>query len=108
MGVSPTDWRVICIVPLYKEKGDKYECSIWRGNRLLSVIGKLYGSVKSDRVRTGTECSIREEQCGLRQGRACKEQVQMCVKYLANEKYVFWVLICVLGVGKGVWYDLSA
>ena len=27
MGVVPIDWRVACIVPLYKGKGDKCECS---------------------------------------------------------------------------------
>ena len=41
MGVVPMDWRGACIVPLYKGKGDKCECSNSRG--LLSVVGKLYG-----------------------------------------------------------------
>ena len=27
MGVVPVDWRCACIVPLYKGKGDKCECS---------------------------------------------------------------------------------
>ena len=27
MGVVPMDWRGACIVPMYKEKGDKCECS---------------------------------------------------------------------------------
>ena len=27
MGVVPMDWRGACIVPLYKGKGDKCECS---------------------------------------------------------------------------------
>ena len=41
MGVVPMDWRGACIVPLYKGKGDKYECSNSRGISLLSVVGKL-------------------------------------------------------------------
>ena len=48
-------------------------------------------------VWAGTECAIGEEQCGFRQGRGCMDQVfdvkQVCEKYLANEKDVFWVLI---------------
>ena len=68
-------------------------CSTSRGIRLLNVIGELYGSVMSERVRAGTECAIGEKQCGIRQGRACKEQVQVCGKFLANGKYVFWVFM---------------
>ena len=42
----------------------------------------------------GTECAIGEEQYVIRQGRGCLDQVfavrQVCEKYLANGKYVFW------------------
>ena len=69
------DWRGACIVPLYKGKGDKSECSNCRGNSLLSVVGKLFGRMLIKRVRAGTECAILEEQCGFRQGRGCMDQV---------------------------------
>ena len=36
MGITYMDWRVACIVPLYKGKGDMYECSNSGGIRLLS------------------------------------------------------------------------
>ena len=45
MEVVPMDWRGACIVPLYKGKGDKCECSHSRGISLLSVVGKLFGRV---------------------------------------------------------------
>ena len=45
VGVVPMDWWGACIVSLYKGKGDKYECRNSRGIRLLSVVGKLSGSV---------------------------------------------------------------
>ena len=35
------DWRGDCIVPLYKGKGDKCECSNSRGISLLSVVENL-------------------------------------------------------------------
>ena len=57
-----------CIVPLYKGKGDKCECSNSRGISLLRVVGRLYGRVLIKRVRAGTECATGEEQCGFRQG----------------------------------------
>ena len=49
------DWRGACIVTLYKEKGDKCECSNSRGISLLSIVGKLIGRVL---IRAGTECAI--------------------------------------------------
>ena len=69
MVVIPMDWRGACIVPMYKGKSDKRECSNSRGISLLSVVGKLFGRVLIKRVRAGTECAIGEEQCGFRQGR---------------------------------------
>ena len=60
---------------LYKEKGDKCECSNSRGISLLSEVGKLFGRVLIKRIRAGTESAIGKEQCGLRQGRGCMDQV---------------------------------
>ena len=91
------DWLDACIVPLYKWKCDKCECSNSRGISFLSVVGKLYGRVLIKRIRDGTECAVGEEQCGFRQGRGCMDQVlaarQFCEKYLANGKDVFWVFM---------------
>ena len=75
MGVVPMDCCGACIVPLYKGKGDKCECSNSRGISLLSVVGKLFCRVLIKKVRAGTECTIGEEQCGFRQGRGCMDQV---------------------------------
>ena len=80
MGVVPMDWRGACIVPLYKGKGDKCECSNSRGITLLSVVGKLFDRVLIKRVRAGTECAIGEEQCGFRQGRGCIYGPSVCCK----------------------------
>ena len=64
---------------------------------MLSVVGKLIGRVLIKRVRAGTECAIGEEQCGFRQERGCMDRVfavrQVCVKYLANGKVVFWAFM---------------
>ena len=54
MGVELMGWRDACIVPLYKGKGDKCECSNSRGISLLSVVGKLFGRVLIKIVREGT------------------------------------------------------
>ena len=63
------------IVPLYKGKGDKCECSNSRGICLLSLEGTLFGRELIKRGRARTELAIVEEQCGFRQGRGCMDQV---------------------------------
>ena len=78
MWVVPMDLRGACIVPLYKGKGDKCECSNSRGICLLSVVGKLFGRVLIKRVRAGTECAIGEEQCNVGLGRV-EDAWTMCL-----------------------------
>ena len=60
------DWRGACIVPLYKGKGDKCECSNSRCINLLSVVDMLFGRIRIKRDRAGTESAIEQEQCGFR------------------------------------------
>ena len=92
-GVVPLDWRSAVVVPLYKGKGDKYECSNFRGISLLSVVGKVYGRVLIERVQLGTEGMVGEEQGGFKRGRGCVDQVfvvrQVGEKHLAKGKDVF-------------------
>ena len=96
-GVVPIEWRSACIVPLYKGKGDKNECCNSRGISLLCVVGKLYGRVLIKRIRESTDGAIGEEQCGFRSGRGCTDQIfavkQVCEKYLAKGKDVFWAFM---------------
>ena len=55
LSVVPVDWVIACMVPLYKGKGDMYECSNFKGISLLSVVGKVYGRVLINRIRDKTE-----------------------------------------------------
>ena len=41
----PDDWKKAIIVTMHKGKGSKDQCNIYRGISLLSVPGKLYGSL---------------------------------------------------------------
>ena len=64
---------------------------------MLSVVDQLYGRVLIKRIKAGTECAIGWEQCGFRQGRGCMDQAfavrQVCEKYRANWKDIFWGLL---------------
>lgn len=48
-GLVPIEWRSACFVPLYKSRGDKYECSnSEEAIRMLCVVGK-YGRCNGQR-----------------------------------------------------------
>ncbi len=86
---------IACMAPLYKGKGDKQECSNFRGISLLSVVGKLYGRMLINRIWRGTEKCVRDEEGGFRQGRGCVDQIfavrHVCEKFL--EKEVYWAIM---------------
>ena len=74
-GKVPQEWQVVCLVPIYKGKGDRTECGSYRGISLMSVVGKLYGRIIEERCRRKTENLIGEEQGGFRKGRGCMDQI---------------------------------
>ena len=45
LGKVPQDWQDAFMVPLYKGKGDKFECGSNREISLLSVVGKVYSRI---------------------------------------------------------------
>ncbi len=55
-GEVPDEWKMAVIVPLYKNKGNKDECSNNKGISLLNVPGKIYG-----RILTEIDAGDREE-----------------------------------------------
>ena len=67
--VVPDGWIFAVIVPLYKDKRKRTECVNYRGDTLLSVVGKIYAGILADRVRRVTEGLIGGEQGGFRPGR---------------------------------------
>src|ERR1044072_4445335 len=72
-GVVPQVWQDAFVVPLYKGKGDKFECGSYRGISLPSALGKVYGRILLNSV--GMDDLIGEEQGGFREGRGCMDQV---------------------------------
>ena len=36
------DWKAVCVVPLYKGKGDRRDCANYREISTFSIPGKLY------------------------------------------------------------------
>lgn len=70
-GVVPQDLRDAVIVSLYKNKGEKSDCSNYRGVTLLSIAGKILARVILDRlIPTVAEENLPESQCGFRANRS--------------------------------------
>ncbi len=83
-GEVPDDWKKANIVPLYKGKGSRRECSSYREINLLSVPGKVYGRILTERLMEVTEGKVSEEQVGFRQRRGCVDQI-VALKRLVEE-----------------------
>ncbi len=83
-GEVPDDWEKAIIVPLYKGKGNRSECSSYRGITLLGIPGKVYGRILTERLMGVTEGKVSEEQGGFRKRRGCVDQI-FAMKMLVEE-----------------------
>ena len=59
--IVPEDWRSVVIVPLYKGKGERTECSNYRGISLFSLDEKIYAGISVDRARRVTGGLINDD-----------------------------------------------
>jgi hypothetical protein len=72
----PEEWSRGIVVPIFK-KGDRRNPFNYRGISLLSVVGKMFTSILSDRLMKFCEDNdvISDEQGGFRKGRGCPDQL---------------------------------
>ena len=70
----PGDWSKDLICPVYK-KGDKTECSNYRGISLMSHTFKLYERILEKRLREIVEPKLDECQSGFRSGRGTSDMI---------------------------------
>ena len=68
------DWQTGIVVPIFK-KGDRRECSKYRGITLLSLPGKVYARVLEQKCGTIIEPKIQDTQCGFGLGRGTTDQL---------------------------------
>ncbi|XP_037801974.1 uncharacterized protein LOC119596718 [Penaeus monodon] len=70
------DLRDAVIITLYKNKGEKSDCSNYRGITLLSIAGKVFARVLLNRLLpTIAEDHFPETQCGFRTNRGTTDMV---------------------------------
>ncbi len=77
----PDDWQKAIIVPLYK--GIKVGGSVIAIS-LLSVPGKVYERILTEKQMEVTEWKVSEEQGGFRKGRGCVDMI-FAMKILVEE-----------------------
>ena len=75
-GKLPQDLRDAVIITLYKNKGEKSDCSNYRGITVLSIAGKVLARVLLKRlVPTIAEDILPESQCSFRANRGTTDMV---------------------------------
>ena len=74
LGKTPEDWQTGVIIPIFK-KGDRKECTNYRGISLLSLPGKVYAKCLERKCREIVESKLEDGQCGFRPGRSTTDQV---------------------------------
>ncbi len=101
-GGVPAGWTKVIIVPVYKGKGRRGDWGSYRGISLLSVPGKVYEKVRTERVQRLTEEKISEEQGGFRKGRGCVDQIFFLQNDRKNIRKKEKNIRCLHGFGKGL------
>ena len=70
----PEEWKELIIVPIYK-KGDKTDCSNYRGISLLQTTYKILSNILLSRLTSYAEEIIGDHQCGFRRNRPTADHI---------------------------------
>ena len=65
------------VVPIIYKKGEKSECSNYRGISLLNTAYKILATVINNRLTTYAEDLLRQEQNGFRRNRSTTDNIFM-------------------------------
>jgi len=73
-GKTPKEWQTGVIIPIFK-KGDRKQCTNYRGISLLSLRGKVYAKCLERKCREMVESKLENGQCSFRPARSTTDQV---------------------------------
>jgi hypothetical protein len=69
----PSQWKV-SVVPIHK-KGDKIDCSNYRGTSFMSTSYKILSDILLSRLTTYADEIMGDHKCGLRSNRSTSDQI---------------------------------
>jgi hypothetical protein len=78
------EWKESIIVPIFK-KGDKTNCSKYRGISLLTATYKLLSNILLSRLSVYAEEITGDLQCGFRHNRSATYYI-LCIRQIFVEK----------------------
>ena len=82
------EWRQSIIIPILKRKGDRRECSQYRGISLLSQSSKVFARILEKRIRYIVEPQLSENRFGFRKNKGCSDAI-FILRQL-QEKHIEW------------------
>ena len=88
LGKTPREWQTNVIIPIFK-KGDRKQCTNYRGISLLSLPGKVYAKCLERKCREIVESKLEDSQCGFRPGRSTTDQIFTRFKVIALYIFVY-------------------
>ena len=87
-GIAPMEWRQSIIISIWKRKGDRRECSLYRGISLLSQPRKVFARILEKRIRYIVEPQLSENQLGFQNNKGCADAI-FILRQL-QEKHIEW------------------
>ena len=85
-GIAPMEWRQSIIIPIWKRKGDRRECSQYRCISLLSQLSKVFARILEKRIRYIVEPQLSENRFGFRKNKGCSDAIFIQLQ----EKHIEW------------------
>jgi hypothetical protein len=83
----PHQWKESVVVPIHR-KGDKTDCSNYRGISLLSNSHKILSNILPARVTPYAYEIIGDHQCGFRSNRSTADQI-FCIRQILEKKWEY-------------------
>jgi hypothetical protein len=83
----PEEWKESIIVPIYK-KGDKTDCSNYRGISLSPTTYKILSNILLSRLTPYTREITEDHQCGFRRNRSTTDHI-FCIRQTLDEKWEY-------------------
>jgi hypothetical protein len=87
MGKLPDQWKQSFIIPFHK-KGDKTDCSNYRGISILSTSYKIVSNILLSRLSPYVDEIIGDHQCGFRRNRSTTDQ-SFCIRQMLEKKWEY-------------------